>query len=397
MIRQKFLLVLLLGVLFLPVWQGSAGAQQPPPITATRSGAAVTPVAAGQNRFYAWVMAKQGDYNQRLAQTIREIRTGNPVVATLLLAFLSFAYGILHAAGPGHGKAVISSYVLANEQTVRRGIALSFLASLFQALSALLLFAILIFVFQATGVTRKASEAWLETISWGLVVLLGAGLLIGQLRRLWRQRTAAVVSAHTRGGHDHGHVQHTHGHVHQRHHDQVHALGDAHAHGKAGQHGHGHAIGAAVRDHAQHDHVHAAHRHDHTHGDHSECCGHGHMPDPSQLQGDWSWPKALALAFAVGIRPCTGAIFVLGFALSQGLLWAGIFATFAMALGTAITVSALAALAVGSRELAVRLGGAGDSLWAGRVRTVAGLAGSLAVLGFGLALFFGSLAHQPAF
>ena len=89
--------------------------------------------------FYAWVMATQSAYNERLAATIREIRS-DPFVATLLLAALSFAYGVVHAAGPGHGKAVISSYVLANEQTVRRGIQLSFLASFFQALSAILLF-----------------------------------------------------------------------------------------------------------------------------------------------------------------------------------------------------------------------------------------------------------------
>ena len=308
--------------------------------------AVVQPVSGG---FYAWLMAKQGDYNQRLAQTIRDIRT-EPVVATLLLAALSFAYGILHAAGPGHGKAVISSYVLANGETVRRGIALSFLASLFQALSAILLFAVLVLVFKATGITRKASEAWLETISWGLVVLLGAGMLYSQIRRLLAERKA--VAAHA------GHAHHDHAH----------------------NHGH-------------HDHVQG----DHAHHDHGECCGHAHMPDPRQLEGEWSWSKALSLALAVGIRPCTGAIFVLGFALSQGLLWAGVFATFAMALGTAITVSTLAALAVGTREFAARFGGAGNSRWAGGVRTVAGIGGSLAVLVFGLMLFAGSLGPQGAF
>ena len=72
-----------------------------------------------------------------------------------------------------------------------------------------------------------------------------------------------------------------------------------------------------------------------------------------------------ALAFAVGIRPCTGAILVLVFAIGQGLWWAGVFSTFAMALGTAITVSALATMAVGSRELAKRLAGSGgSSKWA---------------------------------
>ena len=49
---------------------------------------------------------------------------------------ISFAYGIFHAAGPGHGKAVISSYLVANEETARRGIVLSFVSALMQALVA---------------------------------------------------------------------------------------------------------------------------------------------------------------------------------------------------------------------------------------------------------------------
>lgn len=117
------------------------------------------------------------------------------------------------------------------------------------------------------------------------------------------------------------------------------------------------------------------------------------MPSPDQLQGEWSWPRAIAVAFSVGIRPCTGAILVLVFAISQGLAWAGVFATFAMALGTAITVSALAALAVGSRELATRLAGP-ESRWGWRIERAAGLAGALLVLTLGATFFAGSL--QPA-
>lgn len=114
------------------------------------------------------------------------------------------------------------------------------------------------------------------------------------------------------------------------------------------------------------------------------------MPDPRQLEGELSWGKALAIVMAVGIRPCTGAVVVLVFALSQGLFWAGVFATFAMALGTAITVSALAALAVGSRGLAERLGG-GNSRWTGMIGAIAGIGGSAAVMLLGVAFFFASL------
>lgn len=334
------------------------------------SAAPAKPAAAGGG-FYEWVAAKQSDYNRRLAALIREIRTGDPTTATLLLAVLSFVYGVLHAAGPGHGKAIISSYVLANEQTVRRGILLSFMAAAFQAVSAILLVAVLVLVFRAGGATRQATEAWLETISWGLIAALGAWLLFGHVKRLLARRrlaneTPGIESATLAAGHGRS--------------ARVGAETAVLPSARAADDGHE----RQPRSHAHH------HGHDHRQGDHGACCDHEHMPDPRRLQGEWSWPRALALAGSVGIRPCTGAVFVLGFALSQGLLWAGIFATFAMAFGTALTVSALAAFAVGSRELAARMGG-GSSGWGTTVRSAAGLLGSFAVMVLGLVLFVGSL------
>lgn len=316
----------------------------------------------------AWLLAKQADINRRLAAAVRDIRTGDPWFATLVLAALSFAYGVLHAAGPGHGKAVIASYVLANEQTVRRGIALSFLAAIFQGISALLIVGILVLALRTTGLTIKATEGWLETASWGLVAVIGAWLLYTQLKAMRPQPALAG------GGHAH-HDHHGHAHDH-KHHDHAH---HGHAH-------HGH-------DHGHHGHAH----HDHVHAADGSCCDHAHMPDPSRLQGPWSWREAIAIAVAIGIRPCTGAILVLVFAIGQGLMWAGVFATFAMALGTAITVSALAALAVGSRELAMRFGGGRESVWGARVRTAAGLGGAALVLGLGLVLMIGSLYNTTAF
>lgn len=352
---------------------------QSPPTAAPKSflppAKVAEPPAGIGARAYAWIMTKQSEINRRLAAAVRDIRTGDPWLATLLLAGLSFAYGVLHAAGPGHGKAVISSYVLANEQTVRRGIALSFLAAIFQGISALVIVGILVLTLSATGLTMKSTEAWLETLSWGLVALVGAWLLYRQIKEAWAQ--PATMRSHT---HDHGH---THHHAHD------HGHGGAHHHPRGLDHGHHHHHG--------HGHLHAHGDHHHEHAADGSCCGHAHMPDPSQLQGPWSWRQAFAIAFAVGIRPCTGAILVLVFAISQGLLWAGVFATFAMAIGTAITVSALAALAVGSRELAMRLGGGAESVWGSRVRTAAGIGGAGLVCALGLVLMIGSLQSTNVF
>ena len=313
---------------------------------------------------WSYVLAQQQRINRELAAAVRQLKTGNVLDATLLLAFLSFTYGVLHAAGPGHGKAVISSYVLANEKTVTRGIMLSFLSAFFQALSAIVIVGVLAIALNATSLKISATERWIETISWGFVALIGIWLLYGQLGALIRRRAEPTAVVH--------------------HHPRVHAQ----AHDPAPGHGGGCGCGS---DHGHtHTHAHGPIHEPHVHAADGSCCGHAHMPDPGQLEGTMSWRKAIAIALSVGIRPCTGAILVLIFSLSQGILIAGIFATFAMALGTAITVSALASLAVGSRELAVRMAG-GESRLAGAVATGAGLFGSTLVFLMGAAFFVASL------
>lgn len=319
---------------------------------------------------WSYVLMQQQRINRELAGAVKQLKTGNVLDATLLLAFLSFTYGVLHAAGPGHGKAVISSYVLANEKTVKRGIMLSFLSAFFQALSAITIVGVLAIALKATSLEISATERWIETVSWGFVALIGIWLLYGQLGKLFRRGSAET------SGHEAAHT-----------HTDAHAHAHAHAHehgGCACGHDHGRSAGHAHEPH--HDHVHDHHHHDAD----GACCGHAHMPDPRQLEGHLSWSKAIAIALSVGIRPCTGAILVLIFAMSQGLLIAGVFATFAMALGTAITVSVLASLAVGSRELATRMAG-GESRLAGAVATGAGLLGSTLVFLMGAAFFVASL------
>ncbi|HXN44295.1 MAG TPA: nickel transporter, partial [Xanthobacteraceae bacterium] len=78
-----------------------------------------------------FILAKQAEFYRALAGMIRAAKADGS--ASLSLLGLSFAYGIFHAAGPGHGKAVISSYLVANEETWRRGIALSFASALLQS------------------------------------------------------------------------------------------------------------------------------------------------------------------------------------------------------------------------------------------------------------------------
>jgi nickel/cobalt exporter len=265
-----------------------------------------------------WILAKQAEFYRMLSGTIRAAKADGSAAWTLM--GISFAYGIFHAAGPGHGKAVISSYLVANNETWRRGIVLSFASAFLQALTAVAIVAIAAVLLNATAKTMGNTVRVIEIVSYALIVLIG-------LRLLWVKGRAFLHLL--RGGEqEHGHAHHDHAHTHDHDHDHAH------------DHGH------------DHDHDHA---HDHTDEASGHAWGHAHAPEPSELAGRHWWKRGLSAIVAVGLRPCSGAIIVLVFALAQGLFWVGVASTFAMGLGTAITVAGIATLAVAARGLAGRL------------------------------------------
>ncbi|WP_445217961.1 nickel/cobalt transporter [Bradyrhizobium sp. Pa8] len=337
------------------------------PFGAPRPAQAAEPEASG---IIGWLLAKQSEFYRQMSATIRAAKSDGSAVWTLL--FISFAYGIFHAAGPGHGKAVIASYLVANRETARRGIALSFASALMQSLVAILIVGISAWVLNATAKTMCKAEGAIEIASYGLIALFGLRLVWVKGRTFIRALQAAQPMPAIAGvPHDH----HDHGHHHHH---------DAHDHH---DHDHGH-------DHHHHDHGHAHahhhHGHDHVHDEH---CGHSHGPTPSELAGPGGWRRGFAAILTVGIRPCSGAILVLVFALAQGLFWAGIAATLLMGLGTAITVAAIAVVAVSAKDIAARLSAGRDGGGALFMRGIEFGAAALVLL-FGAGLLFGYIAAE---
>jgi nickel/cobalt exporter len=98
-------------------------------------------------------------------------------------------------------------------------------------------------------------------------------------------------------------------------------------------------------------------------------------------------------AVAAGLRPCSGAILVLVFALAQGIFLIGVASTFAMGAGVAITVTCIALLAVFGKSLAVRLTGAMGGRSELMLRAIE-VFGALIVIAFGLLLLTGYLAYE---
>jgi ABC-type nickel/cobalt efflux system permease component RcnA len=303
-----------------------------------------------------WILAKQAQFSLGMRGMLRNAKADGSAVWGLF--GLSFLYGIFHAAGPGHGKAVISSYVVANEETWRRGVVLSFASAILQAIVAVAIVVVASIIFNATMATMCKTERYIEIASYALIALIG-------LRLIWVKGRGFLNTARnlSRPLHAMGAAV-TPPHDHHRHHD----------HGQGRDHGH--------------DHAHSRHRHGGE--EHASAWGHAHGPEPAELAGPGGWKRGLAAIVAVGLRPCSGAILVLVFALAQGLFWAGVVATFMMALGTAITVAAIATLAVGARSLAAQFAGSRSGYGTLALRGIE-VGAAAAVFAFGALLLAGYL------
>ena len=292
------------------------------------------------------VMAWQAAFYLRLTADLKAVKESGHAFSWL--AGISFLYGIVHAAGPGHGKVVISGYLLANEERVRRGVLIAFIAALAQAAVAVGIIAVMAAILDMTSMAITSTARLFETGSFALIAALGLYLLVRKGREAW----AAF------GG------------------------GDPHAH-------HHHHFGFEGHERLAH-HDHGRHDHGHSHADVHERHARSHVPAPRStarpgLRGAW------AAIVSVGLRPCSGALIVLVFALSQGIFWAGIASTFIMAIGTAITVASLAGIAVGAKWLARRLVRGNESPLAGRVMLCLELAAALVITASGAVLFIGAL------
>ena len=338
--KERPLIGLMLGLAMLGLWVEPSWAQSAHPfaVGAERGGGA-------SSGLVGWILAQQAQFFQMLTASVRAIRT-DPFAALGLMS-LSFAYGVFHAAGPGHGKALIASYMLANEQALKRGIIISFLAGALQGLVAIAIVGVGALVFNATAKSMNLAAEGIEIASYVGIAVLGLMLLVRKGKAflsVWRERRAVETASS----------------------GLVFAPSQSEGRG---------SFSAFAVD--------ASHVHDAN-------CGHFHAPDAATLGADFSWRAALMTVVTAGARPCSGAILVLVFSLAQGVFAAGIGATLAMSLGTAITTSALAALAVFAKRIAARF--SGSELGRGAL-VLRGLevAASFAILLLGVGLAYAAL------
>ena len=272
--------VIALAMGLIGLWLGPVG--KPPPRSPFGMGLRE---ATPSGSLGVWILSVQSGFYGSLQAGVRAVKENGSAIWSLLL--VGFAYGVFHAAGPGHGKGVISAYLVADEKALRKGFALSLAAALVQALVAIAIVSLVNIALRATASTMNKLAMNVELASFIAVALLGAVIA-------WRKAGKLL------------------------------------------------GVMALARN---------------PYGPAQEDCDHVHMPPPEELDRLTRLRDMAGVAIAAGIRPCAGALIVLVFALSQGLFAAGIAATFAMALGTALTTSAIAALAVFFKAAALKVAG----------------------------------------
>jgi nickel/cobalt transporter (NicO) family protein len=336
------ILLLLLALSFLPVAPTFAQVTAP----ATTEEAAPSPFGAApttesaENAMPGWfdrlmieIRVRQRDLQRKLADAVRATDDSGSPGALFALLGLCFLYGVFHAVGPGHGKAVITAYALTSERIMWRAIGIALLAAFVQATTAVLLVYAVLLTLDGTTRLISRSVTFAEAASFILIAAMGAYLLASGLRRWARTR-------HNSGGATYGR-------------------------------GHGHD-----------------HRHDHAHHDHA------HMPDAETVGRARGLRDAIALSVAVGIRPCTGAILVLVFAYGLGLHAAGIVSAYAMGAGTGLAVAGLVAAASLIRLPQSRAAERGRN-WALRLDIALRILGGIAIVTIGLLLFW-AIVTAPA-
>lgn len=237
----------------------------------------------------------QKGLHQEMTQLLQQVKTA-PEQAGGMLVLFSLAYGVLHALGPGHGKVVITTFLATHPARLKTTLRLTLLASLLQGSVAIVLVTFMLVVLQTSSRQLHLSSYWLEKGSYLLVIGLGVWIGVRALKALRRQlRPRSPMKIH------------------------------------------------ALR---------AAHQHD------AHCgCGHAHLPDAQQVAGAVSLKTQLLLVASMGLRPCSGAIMMLLFSRVIGVYLWGVLSAAVMALGTALTISAIGLLVQRSRTLALRLGG----------------------------------------
>ena len=141
--------------------------------------------------FWSYVLIEiqslQKGFHINLSKAIRDIQNKG-ILASLSLISISFLYGVFHAVGPGHGKIIISTFLLTQGSKLKRGIILSMLSSLFQGISAIIIVYITLFFLDFTMRETTRFSINIEKLSYGLIAIVGSIIIITRFISIFKSK-----------------------------------------------------------------------------------------------------------------------------------------------------------------------------------------------------------------
>ena len=284
-----------------------------------------------------YILDFQRRANAEIATHMNAIERGDDLGAFFLGLAIAFAYGVIHAFGPGHGKFVIVSYFLGREVRVVRGVVMAAQVAIVHVIAAVLI------VWLADTVLRTGFGIGLSEVpgvrAASFLIIVGIGVY------MLYQAVRVSASAASEGA-----AGHVHGHGHGRRHSHSHSHGHGHGH----SHGHGHI----------HDH------------------GHSHR---GSLEGG-------ILALAAGMVPCPGAVLIMLYAVANDMIYPGFLLVGAMSLGIGLCICVLGVGAILARQTAMRVvESSGGSRGVAALRNTMNYAGATFVTLVGMVSFIAFL------
>ena len=141
-------------------------------------------VTSGFSAFLFNAMAPiQKTLNESLASITRSLQGSRSLAGLLFVMFVSLVYGMFHAAGPGHGKTIVSSFFLANDAKLRHSIAIGYMIAVVHALAALAVVLILYYLIRGLfSVGIEQADHYIQLATFGIIAILGAVMLVGRIR-----------------------------------------------------------------------------------------------------------------------------------------------------------------------------------------------------------------------
>lgn len=235
----------------------------------------------------------QREINDQLSDLIYETKNHN-LMASLYLVGLSFAYGLLHSLGPGHGKMIVTTYLATHPTKIHVSLRITFFSAILQAVTAITLVSLLLMLFHSSmREVNNQAEQFIQ-LSFMAILILGTVIAYRAIKQLWGYSRTYLSEEKA----------------------NVELISSA--------------------------------------GQETICTKHKHTVDAKEINNATKLSDYISIIVSIGIRPCTGAIMVLLFSNLVNMYWLGVVSAFVMSIGTALTTSTIALMTISGKKVVKR-------------------------------------------